>query len=207
MARSGELDPLTRFRYTVYISIDFNMQAFTKAGFSRVTSPRVDISTSQYREGGRHLNPHLITEGATFSSITLQRGKSYSNDFLNWIGGVYKSIYGDEAGNTANYRGTVVIDHHNRRGRVVKKYILYNARPITYIPSSNFDSSDDTELSIESLGIEYEGFDELSLPFNKLQAIIGTSTSALIDKIGSAVGLGSTGTVTSLPAGFDVFGI
>jgi len=201
VARSGTLDPLSRFRYTVYINIDGKEGSWKKAAFTRVTSPRVDIGTSQYHEGGRHLNPRSITERAVFSPVTLQRGKSYSNDFINWMGAVYKAFYGDASGNTSNYRGTIVIDHHNRRGKIVKKYVLQNARPNMYMPASNFDSMDDTEVSIETLTVEYEGYLEYSLEYNQLQAILGSSTTALVEKIGGQLGYGNGTTPTSLEPG------
>ena len=138
MARSGNMDILTRYRYSVHIKVDGNDGFFTKAGFQTVTSPRVDFSTEQYVEGGRHLNPHSITEGATFSPVTFRRGKSFSTDFYRWVGMVYRAFYGDKDGNSTNYRATIVIDHHDRRGHVIKKYILQNARPTGYIPASNF---------------------------------------------------------------------
>lgn len=196
MARSGNQDPLLRYKYTVYIEIDGNKNAFSKLGFLSVTNPRVDISTNQYREGGRHLNPHSITEGATFSPVTFRRGKSFSKDFYNWIGRVYKAFYGDADGNTANYRGTVVIDHHDRRGNVVKKYVLVNARPTAYLAASNFNSMDDEEVSIESLTLEYEGYKEYSLSPSFLGGILGSSGSELLGRI-----TGSN--PNSLPAGLN----
>lgn len=197
MARSGNQDPLLRYKYTVYVEIDGNENAFSKLSFLSVTSPRVDFLTNQYREGGRHLNPHSITDGATFSPITMRRGKSYARDLYNWMGQVYRAFYEDENGDSTNYRGTVVIDHHDRFGNVIKKYILYNARPTMYLPASNFDSTDDSEVSIESLTLEYEGFDERSLDQAFLGAILGGTGADLLGRL--------TGeeTITSLKPGFE----
>jgi len=192
MARSGNMDILTRFRYSVYFKIDGNENFFLKAGFQTATSPRVDFSTDEYQEGGRHLNPHSITEGATFSPVTFRRGKSYSNDFYRWIGMVFRAFYGDKDGNSSNYRATIVIDHHDRRGNVVKKYVLQNARPTGYIPASNFDSSDDSEVSIETLTVNYEGFQEQSLDQSRLAGILGAGVGNLI-----------TENQSTLPKGFD----
>lgn len=183
MARSGNLDPLMKYRYTVYIVVDKNPSFFKKLSFMSISAPRVDIATTQYREGGRHLNPHSITEGATFSPVTFRRGKSYSNDFINWVGMVFRAFYGDENGNSSNYRATITIDHHDRRGNVVKKYILENARPTMYIPSGDLNSMDDQEISIESLTVEYEGFAEFSLDQGFLANILGSTGSAILDTV------------------------
>lgn len=192
MARTGSLDPLTRYRFTVYFKVDGDDKFIKKAAFESVTSPRLDFQTEEYKEGGRHLNPHQMTVGAQFSPVTFRRGKSFSADFYNWVGLVYRAFYGDKDGNTSNYRGTIVIDHHDRAGRVVKKYILLNARPTAYIPSSNFDAKDDTEVSIETLIVSYDGYKEMSLNYSNLTGVLGEAGSAAIGAIsgnGSALQL------------------
>jgi phage tail-like protein len=197
MARSGNQDPLLRYKFTVYIEVDNNPNQFKKLAFMSVTPPRVDLITNQYREGGRHLNPRSITEGATFTAVTMRRGKSFSKDFYNWIGQVYKAFYEDDNGNSTNYRGRVVIDHHDRLGNVIKKYVLVNARPSGYIPASNFDSRDDSDVSIETLTLEYEGYEEYSVDPSFLGSILGSSGSELL---GRATGSNPN----SLPAGLNL---
>ena len=192
MARSASIDPLTRYSFLVYIELPNG--AFTKAAFESVTAPRVDLQTNQYKEGGRHLNPRSITDGATFSPVTLQRGKTTANDFYRWIAQVYKAFHGDKNANSTNYRGTVYIDHVNRAGKVIKKYILQNARPNSYIPASNFSSTDDAAVSIETLGLEYEGYMEMSVEFSKLGAILGSQAGNLINRA-----TGSDGYLTAGP--------
>lgn len=183
MARTGSLDPLTRYRFIVYFKIGTDSSFIKKAAFESVTSPRIDFQIEEYREGGRHLNPHQMTTGAQFSPVTFRRGKSFSADFYRWVGLVYKAFYGDKDGETGNYRGTIVIDHMDRTGRVVKKYVLFGARPQAYIPVSNFDAKDDTEVSIETLIVTYEGYQELSLNYNNMTAALGEAGAAVIDTI------------------------
>jgi phage tail-like protein len=179
MARTGSLDPLSIFRYIVHIKIDNGLVEFERLGFESVTLPRVDIQKAQYRELGRHLSPRNITEGATFSPITLRRGKSYGQDFYNWMGLVYRAFYGDKNGNNSNYRGTVVIDHMDRQGKVVKKYVILGATPITYIPSSNLESGNDNEVAIETLMLDYEGYIELGNSYSAITALAGNTVSSL----------------------------
>lgn len=179
MARTGSLDPLTRYRFTVYFKIDGDYNFVKKASFESVTSPRLDFQIEEYKEGGRHLNPHQMTTGVQFSPVTFRRGKTFSADFYQWVGLIYKAFYGDASGNTSNYRGTIVIDHHDRTGRVVKKYVLVNARPQAYIPASNFDAMDDSEISIETLTVTYEGYAEFSLNYSVLSGLLGETGTAI----------------------------
>jgi phage tail-like protein len=184
MARTGSLDPLSSFRYIVHIRIDNNYTAFERLGFESVTLPRVDIQKTQVRELGRHLNPRNIVEGATFSPITLRRGKSYGQDFYNWMALLYRSFYGDKNGNNSNYRGTIVIDHMDRLGKVTKKYIILAASPSAYIPGSNLNSMDDSEVCIETLMLDYEGYIELSLGYSAITALAGSAVGAILGKLG-----------------------
>lgn len=184
MARTGSLDPLATFRYIVHIRIDNDYLAFERLGFESVTLPRVDIQKTQYREIGRHLNPRNIIEGATFSPVTMRRGKSFGQDFYNWIALVYRSQYGDKEGNTSNYRGTIVIDHMDRLGKVTKKYVVLGASPVTYIPGSQMNAADDSSVSIETLMLDYEGYIELSLGYNAITALAGTAVGAVLNKLG-----------------------
>ena len=179
MARTGSLDPLSTYRYIVHIRVDNNYVAFERLGFESVTLPRVDIQKAQYRELGRHLSPRNIVEGATFSPITLRRGKTFSADFYNWMGLVYRAFYGDDNGNTSNYRATIVIDHMDRLGKVVKKYVILNATPITYMPGSSLNSMDDTAVCIETLMLDYEGYIELSATYDQLTAVFGSAVGSL----------------------------
>lgn len=180
MARTGSLDPLSRYRFTVYFKIDGDNEFVKKAAFESITAPRIDLQIDEYVEGGRHLNPHQLTTGAQFSPVTFRRGKSFSADLYNWFGLVYRAFYGDKNGNTSNYRATIVIDHHDRTGRIIKKYILINARPQAYIAASNFDAKDDTEVSIETLTVTYEGYSEQSLNYSNLTGALGETGAAAV---------------------------
>ena len=185
MARTGSLDPLSTFRYIVHIKIDNNETSFERLGFESVTLPRVDIQKTQYRELGRHLNPRHIVEGATFSPITLRRGKSFGQDFYNWMGMLYRAFYGDKQGNNSNYRGTIVIDHMDRIGKVTKKYVILAASPIAYMPGANLNSMDDSEVSIETLMLDYEGYIELSIGYSAITALAGSAVGAVLGKLGN----------------------
>lgn len=180
MARTGSIDPLSIFRYVVHIKVDNGLLQFERLGFESVTLPRIDIQKAQYRELGRHLSPRNIVESATFSPITLRRGKSYGQDFYNWMGLLYRSFYGDKNGNNSNYRGTIVIDHMDRQGKIIKKYVILGASPITYIPGSNLSAMDDSEVSIETLMLDYEGYIELGVSYSAITALAGTAVSGLL---------------------------
>lgn len=196
MARTGTLDPLSTYRFIVHVKIDNEQVEFERLGFESITLPRIDIQKQQYRELGRHLSPRNLVEGATYSPITMRRGKTYGQDFYNWMGLVYRAFYGDETGSTSNYRGTIVVDHVDRSGNVIKKYVLLNASPITYMPGSQLAAMEDTSVSIETLMLDYEGYIELSISYDAITAAAGALASEVIGGI-----LGSS-KITKLDPGF-----
>ena len=170
MARSSKKDPLDKYRFTVLID------EFSKAGFASISAPSVALSTKKYSEAGAHLNPLLIVDGANFAPITMTRGVTENVDFYNWMKQPFDLVYSASSDapevfadfnagllfegvtSSINYRRDIIIEHKNRAGQTVKKYILKNAIPTAFKAASDFDAMGDDSYSIESLTIEYEGF-------------------------------------------------
>lgn len=61
--------------------------------------------------------------------------------------------------NKYSYRRTVKIYHLDRQGQTQVMYVLYNAFPIEYKPASDFDATSDDGMSMETLVLDYEGFE------------------------------------------------
>ena len=156
MARSARKDPLDKFRFIVTID------NFAKAGFNTAGTPGVEINSKEYQEGGRHMNPVLIVDGASFKPVTFSRGVTTNGDFYNWAKQPFELVYGKKEGGDFGlgkvYRKDITIDHMDRRGRIIKQYILKNAIPASYTAASDFGATADDGFSIESLTVKYEGF-------------------------------------------------
>jgi phage tail-like protein len=159
MSRSSKLDPLDRFRWRIYVAQGGD--TFLRAGFSECSSPGVTITYKEYLEGGGHMTPRLIHDKASFKPITLRRGvvaKPSVDDFSRWVGDAYKVFQGDPK--AKQYRVDIVIDHLDRNASVAKRYTLHNCVPTFYETGSDFNSTDDAGVSLETLTIQYEGFTE-----------------------------------------------
>lgn len=178
MARTSNADALDRFRWRVSILSPAGT-GFKRAGFSTCSTPAVTIRFKEYPEGGSHMVPRQIHDGATFKPITLRRGvisRLGTDDFAQWIDDVYKALNPEngvkEAQGSAivqNYRKTLLIEHFNRNGNVIKKYTLINCVPVFYEPASDFDALDESSVSVETLSLSYEGFEEESV--NDIQSL------------------------------------
>lgn len=163
MPRSGGFDPLDKFRWKVYVANPSGAN-FARGGFTSCSSPGISIQYETYTEGGAHMNPRKIHQGATYKPVTLTRGvvaKAGIDDFINWMRDAF-NVMSPEIGSqpAANYRCDIVIEHLDRDATIVKRWILRNCVPTAYEPASDFDAKEDNSVSIETLTFEYEGFEE-----------------------------------------------
>ena len=185
MARSSLRDPLDKFRWQVKID------GFTKLGFESTSAPGHKLATNKYAEGGSHMNPRLIVDGAEFKPVVLTVGVTTDTSFVKWATGPFDLVQNNAALNAPasafgiipipaevqqlglgspslvksansypfNYRRNVVIEHINRLGVVEVTYTLYKAFVTDFEPASDFNAKEDTEVSIASITLGYEGFD------------------------------------------------
>ena len=203
MARSGNLDPFDKYRWTV------DIEAFSRSGFAACSTPEYAISTKSYPEGGAHLTPRLIVDSVSYKPVTLLRGVTNDTSFNKWATGFMDTVQNNAgvkgsssdpfasignlvgavqdnfaspvptyqaekiASGTFNYRRRVKIEHVDRRGLTQVIYYLYNAFPIEYKPASDFDSGADGEVSVETLVLGYESFEV------KYTGIVGAAASLI----------------------------
>jgi hypothetical protein len=72
----------------------------------------------------------------------------------------------------------------DRQGKVIKKYVILSAAPTMYTPGTSLNSMDDSEVMIETLMLDYEGYIELSVGYNAITALAGSAVGALVGKLG-----------------------
>jgi len=205
MARSAVQDPVEKYRFRItVISIDLSLTGLidavgavgdntlgviTRAGFSKVTLPRVNIKTMKYRENidsPRFLKmPGLVT----YDKVTLSRGVTGSKDLYDWYRVVNEEMallaVAQELGRDARFspkqssrfRKDVIIevlgrdegvgvtpglfgeDQGSSEAQVVKGWFLFNAFPASYTPGNELDALTEEKL-IEELTLDYEMFIE-----------------------------------------------
>lgn len=164
MSRSAAFDPLDKFRWRVFVLSPTGAE-FARGGFSSCSSPGVTIAYESYEEGGSHMVPRKIHKGASFKPITLTRGVVANggvDDFVKWFRDAFNVLNREPgAAQAPNYRLNLVIEHLDRDSSTVKQWILRNCVPVSYEPASDFDALDENTVSLESITLEYEGFEEI----------------------------------------------
>ena len=201
MARVSTDDPIEKFRFKIIVlSVDLSVtggidalaaaatQTFgggltknigktlsliSRAGFSEVTLPKLNINEVSYRENIDNnrfsKSPGLIT----YEPVTLKRGVTSSRNLYDW----YRLIQDDTAfmstareltssknftvGQTDKFRKEVIIEVYNRAGEITKRWILFNAWPISYKGGDDLSASDDSSKLVEEITLTYEFFLEL----------------------------------------------
>jgi phage tail-like protein len=78
MARSSRFDPLDKFRWLV------DIPGFTRMGFTSTQTPGITYNINDYPQGGSHLNPLKIIDGATYKPVALERGVTADPSFSKW---------------------------------------------------------------------------------------------------------------------------
>lgn len=148
-----------------------------KAGFHDVQMPKRTTNKIQYREGN---DPDIYSVSAgltTMEDIVLSRGLVSSTTFReieDWAHLVHAS--GDTTSTLTynqsrskrptgsnDYRKEVLIFMFNRDGSVARAWKLYNAFPVSYVPGSDLNASEDGEKSLEQLTLAYEDFHQLTV--------------------------------------------
>jgi len=184
MARSAKYDPLEKFRFLVEFSgegDDGSEPTSIKVGFHDAQIPKRSTTKIPYREG---IDPDISGQSAglsTMEDIVLNRGlisPKANNDELGSINGLYKwmsTIHNpkstDEMFHRASdeiksagvlqYRKDVTITMLDRAGTKVRAWRLFNVWPTNFIPSSDLNSAEDGEKTMESLTLGYEDFSEV----------------------------------------------
>jgi len=169
MARTGKIDAIEKFRFTV---------AFTglgRAGFSEVSIPKYTITKGEYREGNAPDNVQLFPGLTRTEDVVLSRGSTTSQDLYEWLrlvfdpeklpNGLPQAGQGQNQvplGNTDDYRKEVTVTLFRRNGVPAKQWVLRNAFPIAFQPGSDLNANEDGEKSIEQITLAYETFEEIS---------------------------------------------
>lgn len=191
MARSSKVDPVDKFRFRVTVlAIDASLigavdtltnlgsgpheglKLITRAGFSKVSSPKATINEINYRENIDNIRFSKMPGLAKYEPVTMGRGVTSNRNLYDWYRLVNEEMAllatAQELSKDAqfsvaqsdNFRKDVVIEVLDREGKPVKAWYLFNAWPIGYTPGNDLDASSEEKL-VEEITLTYEFFLEL----------------------------------------------
>ena len=155
------------FKFTVQMSGDSNYFA-GRTAFQKVSGLKTTVEVVEYREGNNPDRAEKLIGMMSFDAITLERGLSSDDAFNQWI----KAVSGDTLGNPAadmpaagldkDVRRDLVINLHDKAGKVVKVYKILKAWPSEY-SIGDFDATSN-DVVISSLVLQHHGIIETNTP-------------------------------------------
>ena len=109
-----------------------------------------------YREGGSH-NQFVSAPGLTaFEPIVLSRGRTHDTAFEDWAAMIW--TYGSNVVKLNEMRKTITIVLLNEASQEVMAFNAYRCWPSRYQPIAFLDSNN-TSVAMESITLQYEGFE------------------------------------------------
>ena len=176
MARSGQADPIDKFRFTVELS-PLDGATTSRAGFMTCDLPSEETGEITYREGNYRDSVEKTPGLTSYSDISLSRGVTRDADFYSWVeiqkkhsatvrpAGDGEYTANDERPSddaNADYRRTVTITALDREGNPAKRWECYNVHVAGFEPGDSLDANAEEKL-MTSLTLRMEGYKELPL--------------------------------------------
>lgn len=183
MARSSTVDPLEKFRFIVSWtetgSSNSEPTSSPKVGFHDIQMPKRTTNKITYRDGADPDISQISPGLSTMEDIEMSRGliaNDANNLFYSWASSIHKPTEGHVSrlalevtpqNGRNEYKKDVTITMLNREGSEARRWVLYNAFPVNFVPGSDLDASEDGEKSLEKLTLAYEDFQEINISSNK----------------------------------------
>jgi phage tail-like protein len=187
MARSSQVDPLEKFRFSVSWSADAGSEgtALVRLGFHDIQMPKRSTTKISYREG---LDPDISQVAAglsTMEDIVMSRGviiEDKNGEFYKWMSAVHKPTAGHVGREALGARGKAALNAYkkdvtikllDREGNTARQWTLYNAFPMNFVPSSDLNAGEDGDKAMEQLTLAYEDFKEQAITGNADKPVSG----------------------------------
>lgn len=137
---------------------EVEIDGFTRAGFAKVSGLKQSTEVIEYREGGENETPHKMPGQTSFEALTLERGKSTDEDFLDWSQQIFSLDKRDGNQGDDLFRRQVVVHLKDKSGTRVRKWTVSEAWPSEY-ETGELDASGNDVL-IDKIILQNEGIKE-----------------------------------------------
>ena len=144
-------------KFKFVIEID----GFQSAFFQKMSELSVEAEVISYREGGS-LIPQKDPGLLTFPAITLERGSSQDQDFIQWAEEMARARAGTPAGIglvAPAFKRNLSIIQRDRDNSILLRYDVFNAWVQKYV-AGDWDNTT-SDVVIETLTLEYDFFERV----------------------------------------------
>jgi phage tail-like protein len=146
-------DPYKSYRFLVY----FGTSTTPVAAVSKVTALKRSSDVIEYKEGGYN----IILKGlgrTKYDPITLERGVTQDNDFLNWANAAQVLDNGHPTTSLANLRQEIRLQLLNEEGQPVRGYIIHRCWVSEFQALPDLDAGANA-VALEHIKLENEGWE------------------------------------------------
>jgi phage tail-like protein len=146
-------DPYKSYRFLVY----FGTSTTPVAAVSKVTALKRSSDVIDYKEGGNA----IILKGlgrTKYDPITLERGVTQDNDFLNWANAAQVLDNGHPTNSLANLRQEIRLQLLNEEGQAVRGYIIHRCWVSELQALPDLDAGANA-IALEHIKLENEGWE------------------------------------------------
>jgi phage tail-like protein len=146
-------DPYKTYRFLVY----FGTSTTPVAAVSKVTTLKRVSDVIEYKEGGFNII-HKGLGRTKYDPITLERGVTQDNEFLNWADATQKLDTGIPTNSLGNLRKQVRIKLLNEMGQAVRGYIVHRCWVSEFQALPDLDAGANA-IALEHVKLENEGWE------------------------------------------------
>jgi phage tail-like protein len=146
-------DPYKSYRFLVF----FGDTRDPVAAVSKITALKRSADVIDYKEGGNA----IILKGlgrTKYEPITLERGITQDNDFLNWANYTQVLDHGHPNTSLANLRKQVRLQLLNEEGQAVRGYIVHRCWVSEFQALPDLDAGANA-IALEHVKLENEGWE------------------------------------------------
>ena len=147
-------DPYKNFKFRIKWDGQYVAAVSKCSGLKRMTE------VVEWREGGDPNSVRTSPGQTKHEPITIERGLTHDNAFLQWANKVwnYGSGFGAES-SLKDYRKDITIEVYNEAGQLVLAWNVYRCWVSEFVAVPELDASANA-VAIESIVIQHEGFEQ-----------------------------------------------
>jgi phage tail-like protein len=149
----ARFDPYKQFKFRVKWDGKYIPGIRVVSGLTRTT----EVITS--RPGSAPSSAQRSPGQTTYEPIVLERGRTHDREFETWANKVWSLGAGPGAESSlGDFRKDILVEMYNEAGQAVLAWKVYGCWPSQYTAVSRLDANS-TEVAIESMTIEHEGWE------------------------------------------------
>lgn len=129
------------------------------AGVSKVSALKRTTEIVEHRDGGDNSSSRKSPGRTKYEGITLERGVTHDPEFRDWTIKVWNPLASDGSESSLkDFRKDILLEMYNESGQKVLAYKMFRCWVSEYQALPELDANANA-VAIESLKIEYEGFE------------------------------------------------